>query len=87
MSIEWTTSANRTVTCLYSAWISPSWTGEPQPWQKRAFSRGSVPHVRHVAMAVTRPSANSGPRFSQDRRLDTARGAVGFTVGDSGTRF
>jgi hypothetical protein len=28
MSIEWTTSANRTVTCLYSAWTSLSSTGE-----------------------------------------------------------
>jgi hypothetical protein len=31
MSIEWTTSAKRTVTCLYSARVSPSLTGEPQP--------------------------------------------------------
>jgi len=52
-----------------------------------AFSRGSVPHVRHAAMAVTRPSANPGPRFSQDSRLDTPRGAVGFTVGDADTNF
>ena len=33
-----------------------------------AFSRGSVPHVRHAAAAVIRPSAYPGPRFSQDRR-------------------
>jgi hypothetical protein len=71
MSIECTTSANSTVTCLYSARASPSWIGEPQPWQNRACSKGSVPHVRHAAMAVTRPSANPGPRFSQDRRSDT----------------
>jgi hypothetical protein len=64
MSIEWTTSANRTVTCLYSARVSASWTGEPQPWQNRAFSRGSVPHVRHAAMAVIRPSADPGPQGS-----------------------
>ena len=62
MSIEWTTSAKRTVTCLYSARVSPSLTGEPQPWQNRAFSRGSVPHVRHAAMAVIRPSADPGPQ-------------------------
>ncbi len=37
--------------------------------------------------AVTRPSANPGPRFSQDRRSDTPRGVVGFTVGDADTKF
>src|SRR5271166_4792183 len=72
---------------LYSAPIPASWTGEPQPWQNRAFSRGSVPHVRHAAMAVTRPSAYPGPRFSQDRRWDTPPGAVGYTVGDAETKF
>jgi hypothetical protein len=29
MSIEWITSAKRTVTCLYSAQVSPSLIGEP----------------------------------------------------------
>src|SRR5271163_2913590 len=87
MSIESTTSAKRTVTCLYSAWVSASLTGEPQLWQNRAFSKASVPHVRHAAMAVTRPSANPGPRSSQDRRLDTPRGAVGYTIGDTDTKF
>ena len=48
MSAEWTTSANRTVTCLYSAWASLSSTGEPQLCQNRAFSKGLVPHVRHA---------------------------------------
>jgi hypothetical protein len=74
------------VTCLYSAWVSAPLTGEPQLWQNRAFSKGSVPHVRHVATVVIRPSANPGPRFSQDRRLDTSRGAVGVH-GDSETEF
>ena len=40
-------------------------TSEPQPWQNRAFSRGSVPHVRHAAMAVIRPSADPGPSWLQ----------------------
>jgi hypothetical protein len=30
-SIDWTTSANSTVTCLYSAVFSASATGAPQP--------------------------------------------------------
>src|ERR1700720_3602731 len=61
MSIECTTPAKRTVTCLYSAWVSCSVTGAPQPSQNRAPSRGSVPHVRHAVVAVIRPSAASAP--------------------------
>ena len=72
---KWTTSSKRTVTCLYSARASPSSTGEPQLWQNRAFSKGSVPHVRHAAMAVTRPSADPAPQrlqwSSKDRPLGT----------------
>jgi hypothetical protein len=35
-----------------------------------AFSRGSVPHVRHAAMAVIRPSADPGPqRFQGPLRI------------------
>src|ERR1700758_5285696 len=69
MSIERTTSANRTVTCLYSAWASRSVTGAPQPSQNRAPSRGSVPHMRHAAMAVTRPSADPRPPRFQGLRI------------------
>jgi len=29
------------------------------------FVRGSVPHVRHAAMAVIRPSADPGPSVSR----------------------
>ena len=36
-SIKRTTSANRTVTCLYSALVSTSLTGGPQPWQNRGL--------------------------------------------------
>src|SRR5271157_2773661 len=74
MSIERTTSANSTVTCLYSAWASPSSTGEPQLWQNRAFSRGSMPHVRHAAMAVTRPPPIPAPGSHRigDRTLHEA---------------
>jgi hypothetical protein len=59
MSIEWTTSANRIVTCLYSAWASQSSTGEPQLWQNRAFSKGLVPHVCHAPknFELPRPAA------------------------------
>src|SRR6516164_723558 len=39
------TSAKRTVTCLYSARVSCTVTGAPQPSQNRAPSRGSVPQI------------------------------------------
>src|SRR5271166_3288377 len=67
MSIECTTSANRTVTCLYSAGVGDSATGAPQPWQNRAFARGSVPHVRHAITAVIRPRI--GPGFDEYVRI------------------
>ena len=72
MSMECTTSANRTVTCLYSAWMSRAVTGAPQPSQNRAPVRGSVPHVWHAVAAVIRPSAASGPQVPvhQHRALD-----------------
>jgi hypothetical protein len=52
MSIERTTSAKSTVTCLYSAggWVDS--IGAPQASQNRAPARGSHPHVRHVTAAV-----------------------------------
>ena len=75
-SIECTTSANSTVTCLYSAWVSASTTGEPQPWQNRAFARCSVPHIRQAAAAViaTSPAAHEPtPRHHDSGRLALRR--------------
>src|SRR4051812_17326918 len=46
MSIECTTSAKSTVTCLYSAWLSAA-TFEPHASQNRAPSRSSAPHEPH----------------------------------------
>src|SRR6478752_4202033 len=70
-SIECTTSANSTVTCLYSARVSDSTTGEPQPWQNRAFARGSVPHERQAVAAVIAPPAahEPTPRHHDSGRL------------------
>ena len=70
MSIERTTSANNTVTCLNSACSVAGEMGEPQASQNRAPSRGSVPHVRHSVAAVIRPpaaQAPASPGFSQHR--------------------
>ena len=70
MSIEWTTSANRTVTCLYSAWASLSSTGEPQLWQTGAFSKGLVPHVCHEPknFELPRPAARNCDRSASYAR-------------------
>ena len=63
MSIERTTSANRTVTCLYSAWLPGTPIGDPHSLQNLAVALTSVPHVRHAVAAVIRPSA--GPPVSR----------------------
>ena len=52
MSIECTTSANSTVTCLYSAAVAVATVGLPQTSQNRAPSRGSLPHAWHAVAAV-----------------------------------
>ena len=42
--------------------------GEPQPWQKRAFASGSVPHTEH-AVAVIRPPETCVTHIEQPGRL------------------
>ena len=44
ISIEWTTSAKSTVTCLYSADRLPRVTGAPHSLQNLAFGGSSMPH-------------------------------------------
>jgi len=56
MSIEWTTSANSTVTCLYSAWVSCAATAAPHPLQNFEFGGSSVPHDPHTTVAVVMSS-------------------------------
>src|SRR5271169_827689 len=59
MSIECTTSANSTVTCLYSAWVSCAVTGAPHSLQNFEFAGSSIPHAVHAnsidVMASPRP--------------------------------
>jgi len=62
MSIECTTSANRTVTCLYSADRLTCVTGAPHSLQNLEFSGSSVPHDPHdtpVAVRAPPPSSTS----------------------------
>src|ERR1700730_1118786 len=58
MSIECTTSANSTVTCLYSADRLTSVTGAPHSLQNLEFGGSSVPHDLHGS-----PAAVSAPRL------------------------
>ena len=63
MSIDRTTSANSTVTCLYSAERLASVTAAPHSLQNFEFSGSSVPHDPHdspVAVSPPRPSSSLG---------------------------
>ena len=52
MSMECTTSANSTVTCLYSADFGGAVMGEPHSSQNFAVARNSVPHDGHATVDV-----------------------------------
>src|SRR6516164_2678529 len=52
ISIECTTSANSTVTCLYSADIAAGLIGAPHLLQNREFGGSSVPHDPHTKAAT-----------------------------------
>src|ERR1700721_1753668 len=74
MSIECTTSANRTVTCLYSARASWSTTAAPHPPQNGRPCRGSMPPLRQANAAVIRSSAGPLlPRFTSIGRSPAKR--------------
>ncbi len=51
-SIECTTSANNTVTCLYSAGFAASAMGVPHSSQNLAPARSPVPHAAHSVGAA-----------------------------------
>jgi hypothetical protein len=52
MSIERTTSANSTVTCLYSADVAAGLIAAPQLLQNRESGGSSVPHDPHTKAAA-----------------------------------
>ena len=65
MSIECTTSANSTVTCLYSAAVAAGLTGAPHLLQNRESGGSSVPHDPHNSPgAVTAPRPSPVPSTS-----------------------
>src|SRR6476661_699205 len=53
--IEWTTSANSTVTCLYSADRLSCVTGAPHSLQNLEFGGSFVPHDRHGSPVTVSP--------------------------------
>src|SRR6201984_2103868 len=66
MSIERTTSANKTVTCLYSAGGVPAETAAPHSLQNLAVSFSSVPHDPHdspVAVISRRPTDRGSHQY------------------------
>ena len=72
MSIEWTTSANSTVTCLYSADRLTSVTGAPHSLQNLALGTQRVPHDPQDGRGRQRAgtSALSSTSVSCHRRSD-----------------
>jgi hypothetical protein len=85
MSIECTTSANSTVTCLYSAGVVAVATAAPHPLQNFEFGGSSIPHNPHnkaaavmsrghptvVHVTIVSPLASQHVRY---RRCDPANG-------------
>src|SRR3954464_2514612 len=72
MSIDRTTSANSTVTCLYSA-VSSADSCDPHLSQKRAPSCGVAPHDRHNAVGGVSSSA-ADPKACTDWLMRKAYG-------------
>jgi hypothetical protein len=73
MSIEWTTSANNTVTCLYSADWEAFAAADPHSLQNLAVAARSVPHdpqVMAAAASAPQPSPLSSTSVSFHRWSD-----------------
>src|SRR6185437_7477595 len=68
-SIECTTSANSTVTCLYFAVSSDAFVGAPHSSQNLALSRKPVPHDPHTSAAVMRTPPIQECRLLQLRTI------------------
>jgi hypothetical protein len=94
MSIEWTTSANRTVTCLYSAGVPGIPIGDPHSLQNLAVALTLVPHVRHAVAAAQRgvtPFAKDGiatpSAHPQLVTLDRRKLAIAYRSADALSRI
>ena len=84
ISMEWTTSANRTVTCLYSADRVTGETGAAHLWQNEESGDNCVPQDEHDSPVVVNPTP-LGPRqygVTPDQRCP----AISHTASDLDVR-
>src|SRR6478672_7650646 len=78
MSIERTTSANSTVTCLYSADRLTCMTGAPHSLQNLEFSGSSVPHdPQDSPVAVSPPPPSPLRSTSVSFHCEVAQARLG----------
>src|SRR6516225_3475706 len=75
MSIEWTTSANSTVTCLYSAGFAAGVTAAPHSLQNLEFGASSVPHDAHTNPAVVMASPRPTSCAPRSQEMSPSRGS------------
>ena len=83
MSIERTTSANSTVTCLYFAVSPETAVGAPHSSQNLAFSRRPVPHDPHATPAVIRAPPIQDPDYSPPSIIASAQAMCPSKPSDS----
>jgi hypothetical protein len=87
ISIECTTSANKTVTCLYSAGFRPVETAAPQWLQNLAFSLSSVPQDPHESsVAVISRGSPAAAHINIVSPLDNQRASF-VAAADRRARF
>ena len=90
MSIECTTSANSTVTCLYSAAVAVGLTGAPHLLQNLESGGRCVPHDPHdgpAAVSAPRPSSPLGSTSVSCHRWSTVSGRLRVHRVDRGAFF
>ena len=85
MSIERTTSANNTVTCLYFAVSPETAVGAPHSSQNLAFTRRPAPHDPHATPAVIRAPPIWGPDYPDCPRIGRSPARYMETPGGSWT--
>src|SRR5829696_7534309 len=80
MSIDRTTSANSTVTCLYAAAVTEAISCDPHSSQNRAPSRGTAPHDRQTS-AAGETASSAGPVALTDIAIRPAYGVSYAAIG------
>src|SRR6478672_4213882 len=86
MSIDCTTSANSTVTCLYSADLAAGLTGAPHLLQNRESGGSSVPHDPHTVPLLS-PHRDRSPCRPRQYRVTAGKRCPSYLRGTSDTKF